>query len=416
MKSEVEYANPASGASVEGTAVKSTAASANLVLTAQGDGTSAWASVAGTGDVVGPAASVDSEIAIFSGTSGKLLKRLTGSGVVKATSGVASVATLVNADVSASAAIAYSKLAALADGNILVGSGANVATSVALSGEATIVNTGAITLSNAAVIAKVLTGYSSGAGTVASTDSILQAVQKLNGNIALKAPSTAPTFATSITGSYLTASVPLVTDASKNIVSMSYATFLGNLSNFVGDSGSGGTKGLVPAPASGDAAAAKFLKADGTWAVPAGGGGTKCTVTGHISGTTITNGGYTVLAYTVDTDNLSAYSGSTFTVPTGHGGLYGLWVSALAGSYNWAVGDYFQTEIKVNGVSEVAIIGKIPEIAATIVGGYVGPMGASITWPLSDGDTVQIEVKAGRAGGNFNLHTAAYNFMTIREL
>lgn len=40
------------------------------------------------------------------------------------------------------------------------------------------------------------------------------------------------------------------------------------LSTVVGDSGSGGTKGLVPAPASGDAVAAKFLKADGTWAVP----------------------------------------------------------------------------------------------------------------------------------------------------
>ena len=40
-----------------------------------------------------------------------------------------------------------------------------------------------------------------------------------------------------------------------------------------GDAGSGGTIGLVPAPASGDAAAGKFLKADGTWAVPPGGGG-----------------------------------------------------------------------------------------------------------------------------------------------
>ncbi len=39
----------------------------------------------------------------------------------------------------------------------------------------------------------------------------------------------------------------------------------------VGDSGSGGTKGLVPAPASGDAAAGKFLKADGTWAAAGGG-------------------------------------------------------------------------------------------------------------------------------------------------
>ena len=45
------------------------------------------------------------------------------------------------------------------------------------------------------------------------------------------------------------------------------------LNTLIGDTGSGGTKGLVPAPASGDASAGKFLKADGTWAVPAGGGG-----------------------------------------------------------------------------------------------------------------------------------------------
>jgi hypothetical protein len=37
---------------------------------------------------------------------------------------------------------------------------------------------------------------------------------------------------------------------------------------FVGDSGAGGTKGLVPAPSAGDSAAGKFLKADGTFAVP----------------------------------------------------------------------------------------------------------------------------------------------------
>lgn len=38
----------------------------------------------------------------------------------------------------------------------------------------------------------------------------------------------------------------------------------------VGDSGSGGTKGLVPAPAAGDAT--KYLKGDGTWAAVSGGG------------------------------------------------------------------------------------------------------------------------------------------------
>lgn len=40
----------------------------------------------------------------------------------------------------------------------------------------------------------------------------------------------------------------------------------------VGDSGAGGTKGLVPAPGAGDAAAGKFLKADGVWTAPSGGG------------------------------------------------------------------------------------------------------------------------------------------------
>ena len=40
----------------------------------------------------------------------------------------------------------------------------------------------------------------------------------------------------------------------------------------VGDSGAGGTAGVVPAPAAGDAAALKFLMADGTWTTPAGSG------------------------------------------------------------------------------------------------------------------------------------------------
>lgn len=43
-------------------------------------------------------------------------------------------------------------------------------------------------VANAPVIAKVLTGYTSGAGTVSATDSILAAIQKLNGNDALALP------------------------------------------------------------------------------------------------------------------------------------------------------------------------------------------------------------------------------------
>ena len=39
-------------------------------------------------------------------------------------------------------------------------------------------------------------------------------------------------------------------------------------SSFVGDAGAGGLAGFVPAPASGDAAAEKYLDADGTWTIP----------------------------------------------------------------------------------------------------------------------------------------------------
>lgn len=39
----------------------------------------------------------------------------------------------------------------------------------------------------------------------------------------------------------------------------------------VGDTGTGGTAGLVPAPAAGDAAAGKYLKADGVWTAPPSG-------------------------------------------------------------------------------------------------------------------------------------------------
>ncbi|MEY4338114.1 MAG: hypothetical protein RL680_1009 [Actinomycetota bacterium] len=47
----------------------------------------------GSGDVSGPASSVDSELALFNSTTGKLIKRASLTGLVKATSGVASAAT-----------------------------------------------------------------------------------------------------------------------------------------------------------------------------------------------------------------------------------------------------------------------------------------------------------------------------------
>ena len=74
----------------------------------------------------------------------------------------------------------------LTGGVTSVGNAATVVTNANLTGDITSVGN-ATTLTNAPVIAKVLTGYVSGAGTVAATDSILQAIQKLNGNNATNA-------------------------------------------------------------------------------------------------------------------------------------------------------------------------------------------------------------------------------------
>mgnify|MGYP000160874706 CR=1 FL=1 len=58
--------------------------------------------------------------------------------------------------------------------------------SISLTGEATGSGTTSlsVTLSNSAVIGKVLTGFTSSTGTILATDSILQAIQKLDGNLA----------------------------------------------------------------------------------------------------------------------------------------------------------------------------------------------------------------------------------------
>lgn len=73
----------------------------------------------------------------------------------------------------------------------LSGNASTVTTNANLTGDVTSVGN-ATTLTNAPVIAKVLTGYTSGAGTVSATDSILQAIQKLNGNDATNANLTGP--------------------------------------------------------------------------------------------------------------------------------------------------------------------------------------------------------------------------------
>ena len=59
---------------------------------------------------------------------------------------------IVNADINASAAIAFSKLASLTSANILVGSSGNVATSVAVTGDVTISNAGVTAIATGVVV------------------------------------------------------------------------------------------------------------------------------------------------------------------------------------------------------------------------------------------------------------------------
>jgi len=60
--------------------------------------------------------------------------------------------TIVDADINASAAIAYSKLAALTSGNILVGNGSNVPVGVAVTGDVTISNAGVTAIGSGVIV------------------------------------------------------------------------------------------------------------------------------------------------------------------------------------------------------------------------------------------------------------------------
>ena len=83
---------------------------------------------------------------------------------------------IVNADINASAAIDYSKLATLADGNILVGNGSGVATSVNPSGDIDISNTGAFSIASGVIVNADVNASAAIAGTKISPDFGSQAV------------------------------------------------------------------------------------------------------------------------------------------------------------------------------------------------------------------------------------------------
>jgi len=129
---------------------------------------------------------------------------------------------VVDADVNTNAAIAYTKLAALADGNILVGNGSNVAVSVSPSGDIDVSNAGVLSLNSTAI-----SGFSAKTS-IADADTILLGDSAASG--ALK-KMTKANFVSGLGGAALTGTTAttLVTVASaNNIQGEANLTYTGN--------------------------------------------------------------------------------------------------------------------------------------------------------------------------------------------
>ena len=127
-------------------------------------------------DASGNATALGTPVA-FTGTN------ITGTATAFTASNVTTNANLTGGVTSVGNAATVVTNANLTGGVTSVGNAATVITNANLTGEATSVGNAA-TLTNSAVIGKVITGYVSGAGAVSAADTLLQAIQKLNGNTA----------------------------------------------------------------------------------------------------------------------------------------------------------------------------------------------------------------------------------------
>ncbi len=190
---------------------------------------------------------------------------------------------------------------ALTSAHIFVGNGSNVATDVSLSGDVSILNTGAATVTR-------INGNPIGS-TAVTSGNLLQAngsswiSQAMSGDATINGSGQLTVAANAVTNAKAAQMAPNTikgnnSGVTSNSLDLTATQTTAMLNPFVGDTGGGGTKGLVPAPAAGDAAAGKFVKADGTFAVPPGTSGCPSTIQAYDGTGTLTILATTGLVYT----------------------------------------------------------------------------------------------------------------------
>lgn len=166
---------------------------------------------------------------------------------------------------------------------------------------------------NARGIGSTLTAYSSGAGTVSSADTILQAIQKLNGNTA----AISATYVTTVNGSSgAISNVALTTATLSQFTSTSSAQLRALLSDELG-TGAALFDGATPT---------SFILTNATGLpIVAGTSGTLTVARGGTGQPTL--GGTNKLLYTTTTDNIAAITTANTSVLTTDGGGVPSWTA-----------------------------------------------------------------------------------------